>query len=59
MIKTIKLHNFGKIKDLEIDCTNKNVYIVGQNGSGKTTILQAISLALTGKVAKGLQMICS
>ena len=54
MIKTIKLHNFGKIKDLEIDCTNKNVYIVGQNGSGKTTILQAISLALTGKVAKGL-----
>lgn len=54
MIKKIKLHNFGKIKDLEIDCTNKNVYIVGQNGSGKTTILQAISLALTGKVAKGL-----
>jgi len=54
MIKTLKLHNFGKIKDLEIDCANKNVYIVGQNGSGKTTILQAISLALTGKVAKGL-----
>ena len=54
MIKTIKLHNFGKIKDLTIDCDHKNVYIVGQNGSGKTTILQAISLALTGKVAKGL-----
>ena len=54
MIRTLKLHNFGKIKDLEINCANKNVYIVGQNGSGKTTILQAISLALTGKVAKGL-----
>lgn len=54
MIKTIKMKNFGKIKDLTIDCDHKNVYIVGQNGSGKTTILQAISLALTGKVAKGL-----
>lgn len=54
MIKTLKIHNFGKIKDLEIDCDKKNVFIVGQNGSGKTTILQAISLTLTGKVAKGL-----
>lgn len=55
MIKTIKIHNFGKIEDLEIDCSNnKNVFILGQNGSGKTTILQAISLALTGKLAKGL-----
>ena len=54
MIKTLKLHNFGKVKDLNIDCYKKNVFIVGQNGSGKTTILQAISLALTGKVAKNL-----
>ena len=54
MIKVIKLHNFGKVKDLDIDCDKKNVFIVGQNGSGKTTILQAISLALTGKVAKNL-----
>ena len=55
VIKTIKIHNFGKIENLEIDCSgNRNVYILGQNGSGKTTILQAISLALTGKVAKGI-----
>lgn len=55
MIKTIQIHNFGKISDLTIDCSNdKNVYILGQNGSGKTTILQAISLALTGKLAKGI-----
>lgn len=55
MIKTIQIHNFGKIQDLNIDCSNnKNVFILGQNGSGKTTILQAISLALTGKVAKGI-----
>lgn len=54
MIKTLKIKNFGKIKELEIDCKDKNVFIVGQNGSGKTTILQAISLALTGKVAKNL-----
>ena len=54
MIKTLKIKNFGRIKDLEIDCKDKNVFIVGQNGSGKTTILQAISLALTGKVAKNL-----
>lgn len=55
MIKSIKIHNFGKIENLEIDCSNnRNVFILGQNGSGKTTILQAISLVLTGKVAKGI-----
>ena len=55
MIKRIQIHNFGRILDLDIDCSNnRNVYILGQNGSGKTTILQAISLALTGKLAKGL-----
>lgn len=55
MIKRIQIHNFGRISDLDIDCSNnRNVYILGQNGSGKTTILQAISLALTGKLAKGL-----
>ena len=32
MIKTIKIKNFGKIKDLTIECDHKNVYIVGQNG---------------------------
>lgn len=54
MISNIELHNFGKIKSLHLDCKDNNVFIIGPNGSGKTTILQAISLALTGKTAKGI-----
>lgn len=55
MISQIQIENFGKIKSLNVDCHNKNLFIVGPNGCGKTTVLQAISLALTGKVAKDIK----
>lgn len=46
MIHGIKIKNFRCFKDLEIeDCRRINV-IVGDNGSGKTALLEAIFLAL-------------
>lgn len=52
MLSKISITDFGRIEHLEIDCKGKNVFIVGENGQGKSTILEAISLALSGKVAK-------
>ncbi len=56
MINNLYIENFGPIKELEIDCKDKNVFIIGENGSGKTHVLQAISLALSGKVAKNIKI---
>lgn len=53
-IKTIIIYNFGPITNATIECDNKSIALVGSNGSGKTNVLQAISLCLYGKVAKGL-----
>lgn len=52
MIKTIDITNFGPIKSAKIDATDKNVYIVGPNGTGKSHILRAIAFACTGKHGK-------
>ncbi|WP_346678582.1 AAA family ATPase [uncultured Brachyspira sp.] len=47
-IKKIKIQNFKCFKNFELDL-NKNInIIVGNNESGKSTLLEAIHLALTG-----------
>ena len=50
-IDTIKINNYFSIKDIKI--TNlkdkKEIYFVGENGDGKTILLQAILLALKKK----------
>lgn len=56
MITKLYIKNFGPIKEITIDCKDKDVFITGENGSGKTHVLQAISLALTGKVAKTIKI---
>jgi len=56
MIKDCLIQNFGCIKEIKIDCNDVDVFIIGENGTGKTSILQAISLALSGKTAKKIRI---
>ena len=46
MISKIEIKNFKSISDLSIDLGRVNV-IIGENGCGKTNILEAIALAST------------
>ena len=47
-IKKLNIKNFKQFKNVHIDLNkNKNIFI-GENGSGKSTILEAISYILTG-----------
>ena len=47
-INNLNLENFRSHKDTSIDLDQVNVF-VGRNGSGKTSIKDAIQYALTGK----------
>tara|TARA_Y100000031_G_C8243463_1_gene396851 strand:- start:198 stop:2492 length:2295 start_codon:yes stop_codon:yes gene_type:complete len=48
MIDKIKLTNWRKHKELELDFTKGSNIIIGRMGSGKTSILQAIAYGLFG-----------
>lgn len=47
-IKQLKLHNIGHFDNLEISFSERLTCLVGENGTGKSTILRAIALALIG-----------
>ena len=47
-INKVKIHNFKCYRDFEINLNNGLNIIVGDNEAGKSTILEAINLALTG-----------
>ena len=49
MIQKIKLTNFRKFKDLEIDITKPIVILHGNNAKGKSTILEAIYILSNGQ----------
>ena len=49
IIKKISIHNFRSHKNLIIDSNNNNVVLFGDNGVGKTNILDAISMFSPGK----------
>lgn len=49
IIKSIKLDNFRCHKEFNFDFKKKTSIIVGENGSGKTSVLEAIYIALLGK----------
>lgn len=46
LLKTLKLHNFRKFEDLEISFNEKLTVLIGTNGVGKTTILDAAAVAV-------------
>lgn len=50
-ISKVVINGFKIYECLELDITNINNVLVGNNGAGKTTFLEAINLALTGKIA--------
>lgn len=52
-IKNLKIKNFAKFSDLEIEFDSNITRLVGVNGSGKSSILLAIWVALKGMAEKG------
>ena len=54
IIKRISLRNFRCHSEFELDCNRPTTLIIGENGSGKTSVLEAIYLALRGKSFKGV-----
>ena len=48
-IKSLKLINFRSHSDFNLELSGKPVAIIGDNGAGKTNILEAISLLSPGR----------
>lgn len=51
-IKKIHLQNFKKYEDDTIQCNPELNIFVGDNGTGKSSVLQAIDLTLSGSITK-------
>lgn len=51
MITKIKIHGYRIYKDFTLEPNERVNLIVGGNESGKSTLLEAITLALTGRIA--------
>lgn len=49
-IKNIKLKDFGRHTNLDQSCDGFVIGLTGPNGRGKSTVLQAIQLGLTGTI---------
>jgi DNA replication and repair protein RecF len=52
IVKSVKLTNFRSHDAFSLNCNKPTTLIIGENGSGKTSILEAIYLALRGKSFK-------
>ena len=51
MIDRIEIKNFRGVRRFSSDFSRNNVFIFGENGKGKSSIIEAIEWALTGKVS--------
>lgn len=49
IIKTVKLVNFRSHIQYELDCNDETSLILGENGCGKTSVLEAIYILMQGK----------
>ena len=54
IIKRVHLNNFRCHDEFELDCNRPITLIIGENGSGKTSVLEAIYMALRGKSFKAV-----
>lgn len=54
IIQKVSLRNFRCHDEFKLDCNRPTTLIIGENGSGKTSVLEAIYLALRGKSFKGV-----
>jgi AAA15 family ATPase/GTPase len=49
-IKNINIHAFRGIPELEIDLSGKSLLVLGENGMGKSSIVDAIEFFFNGKI---------
>ena len=49
IIKTVKLVNFRNHTQYELNCNDETSLILGENGCGKTSVLEAIYILMQGK----------
>lgn len=49
IIQKLKLKNFGRHRDLDVSPSANVVGLLGDNGSGKSTVLEAVQFAITGE----------
>lgn len=54
VIQKISLNNFRCHNEFLLDCNRPTTLIIGENGSGKTSVLEAIYMALRGKSFKAV-----
>jgi len=54
VIQKISLRNFRCHDEFALDCNRPTTLIIGENGSGKTSVLEAIYMALRGKSFKAV-----
>lgn len=51
-ITKIRLHNFKRFRDFETDSKDNITLLIGDNESGKSSILQALDIVISGSVSK-------
>ena len=54
IIHKISLRNFRCHDNFVLDCNRPTTLIIGENGSGKTSVLEAIYMALRGRSFKAV-----
>lgn len=51
-IEEIEIHNVRGVRDLVLKPCSENLVIWGSNGSGKSTIVDAIDFLMTGSISR-------
>jgi predicted ATP-dependent endonuclease of OLD family len=57
MLKKLKIENFRCFKSFELNHLGKVNLLVGENNSGKTSILEALNIFYSGNILKTLKQI--